>query len=360
MSRAKKYYLIGVIAAVILFAIGGWAYVHYFKSSKASLPPMMPPSTVATTIVKQTSFQPQLQAIGNVKASQSIDVSSEVAGTVKNIHFISGQTIQAGQSLVVIDADDVAAEVRKAQATLANDSRYYQRQKALLPSHFVSEADVDAEHTKVKEDEAALNQYQAELQQHYITAPFSGIVGINQVDLGQYIKPGDTIVNLEQLTPAYIDFSIPEKYLSLIHVGDRVQMTTQAYPKQVFEGKIIATSSRIDENSRSLAVRAVAPNNDKKLLSGMSVNLILPQTGSNAILIPQVALSYDPKGALVYVIDSRQIAHLRYVQVGERRGDHVVILSGLKAGETAVIAGQQKLHEGSKVQINNNVLPSSQ
>ena len=351
MKLKTRFIFIVFILLVVIVVV---TCIHR-KSSPASHRPQNK-IVVSTLKINQQNWQPIIQVVGNVKASKSILIASELSGIITDISFDSGQTVAKGQLLVKLRADSTEAALLKAEATRQNDLRNYQRRKALLPSHYISESDVDSAKTAVEKDQADVKQQQAILAQHSMVAPFSGVVGIRQVEIGQYLTVGQTVVNLESIDPVVVDFAIPEKSVNRIMIGEDVDILSDAYPGEVFSGKVVATSNAIDINSRSLQVRVSVPNSHKKLLSGMSVNVTVKEPSQNQIVVPQSALTYNPEGVGIYMLDSKQVAHWHPITVGERRNDGAVILQGLTSNDVIVIAGQQKLQEGTVVSVNNHDL----
>lgn len=311
---------------------------------------------VSTQVVKASTWVAQLQAIGTVRAAKSIDVSTDASGIVTTIAFRSGQQVQAGQLLVKLRTDSVESALTKAKIALQNDLKNYQRFKALLPSHYVSQSDIDTLRATIAKDKADVAQQQASLNQLIIKAPFTGYLGIRQIEVGQYLPAGQAIVNLESLDTVYVDFDVSERFIDKVKVGDQITVSSGSYTNKQFTGKILALSHAIDAKNRSLKVRAQVENPNQLLLTGMSVNVIVGNRQANQIIIPQTALNYGPKGTGVYVIDAKNTVHWRAVSVGERQQNLASITKGLRAGEKIVTAGQQKLREGSQIVENNDDL----
>lgn len=338
-----------IIIAIIILTSAYYSFKKYnFKQSEK-----FAPVVVSTTTVNSQNWESSIQFNGEVKAYRSIQLSSEISGIVSEINFKSGGNVEAGQKVITLKSDDVQALISKVQHQLQNDEINYQRRKALLPSHYISQADVDNAYATVAKEKAELEFQQSILKKHTILAPFTGKIGISNVEIGQYIRAGQPIVILENNNPIYVDFYVPEKLIHLLNLNKTIYIKTIAYPEIIFTGKIIAISPAIDPNTRSLPIRAIVSNPNNQLFSGMSVIIHLNQITTPQLIIPQSALTYTPNETGVYIIDQKNISHWRPVVVGDRKNNSALIISGLKAGETIVTAGQMKLQEVTPVNVNN-------
>lgn len=346
MTKLKSIF-IGIIVLILFLFIK-----HQFFHPSANKMRESQSIVVSTFKIKEKKWQPTLQVMGDVKASKSVLLCSEVPGIITGLHFESGQKVKQGQPLVTLRAEDIEADLEKAEAALRDDYKSYQRRKR-VPAKYISTSDVDHWKAIVEKDQAEVKRQKALLSKHVITAPFSGVLGIRKIQIGQYITQGQSLVNLEAIDPVYIDFSIPEKWMHHIILGGEVDIKSYAYPNERLTGKMIATSNVIDINNRSLEVRAIVSNEQKKLLSGMAVNVSIKEPYQNKMIVPQSALTYTPDGVGVYRMDNKNTVHWQPVLVGERIEDEAVILSGLLFDDTIVIAGQQKLHDNIQVAVNN-------
>ena len=355
-----KRLIIVVVGLIAVFGgIFGWkAYQGMQMAAGFAGPP--PPATVASAAVKTESWQPFLEAVGSLTASQGVYVTTEVAGQVKAIHFRSGGHIKKGDLLLQLDDDvdqaDLAglvAERKLAKLQFARMARLYNDGK------LASRSDYDEAQATLENAEAKVVARQALIRKKKIRAPFAGMLGIRQVDLGQYLSPGSQIVLLQALDPVYVDFSLPERRFSEVVVGQKVVINVQAYPDQEFEGRVSAINPGLDSGARNLRVRAVFDNPDGQLRAGMfaSVRTILP-TPKVVLTLPRTAINYAPYGDSVFVVVPQGddlIVQRRQVRTGEVRGDRIEIISGLHADEQVVSAGQVKLRNGQHVKINNSV-----
>lgn len=354
-------FFIFIFAATFIFYGVKMFFIHeYFKNFKE------PPVYVATTTAELKTWHPFLSAVGSLKASNGVDVNSEVSGQIVAIDFQSGEYVQQGDLLVQLnDAMDQQALLRD-QAKLNLDRVDYERNELLLKQNAVSRSAVDAAKAAYLQSQAAVESDNVMITQKKIRAPFAGKIGIRQVNVGQYITSGTSIVSLQALHPLFVDFSLPEQNLPLLHNNQTITLKVDAYPNREFMGKITAINSKIDVDTRSIAVRATVPNENETLYPGLfaDVKVILPQT-ENVITVPQSAVTYSLYGDSIYVIETRGkdkkgkpifIAAQKYVKVGERRDNVVAILSGIKAGDWVVTSGQIKLVQpDSPVLINNAV-----
>jgi membrane fusion protein (multidrug efflux system) len=327
-----------------------------------------PPQTVSDTVAQPQDWQPQLTAIGSLRAVRGADLSAQIGGIVAAIHFDSGGDVQAGTVLVELQSADDQAKLDslKAQAELARIT--FERDQRQLQAQAVSKQVVDTDEQTLKSDLAQVAQQQATLDYKTVKAPFAGRVGIRQVDLGQYLAPGTAIATLQALDPIYIDFNLPQQALAQIVVGQIVTVTVDTFPGQHFPGKISAINSKVDLSSRNVQVRATLDNHDHKLLPGMFASVAIDVGDKKSyITLPQTAVTYNPYGNTVYIVDDKGkddkgqdqlVARQVFVTTGDMRGDQVAIIKGVNPGDTVVTGGQIKLRNGSPLKINNSVQPT--
>lgn len=303
----------------------------------------MPPAFVETIKVQTSQKQETLTATGSLIAVPGIIIKPEIAGRVTKIFFQSGDEVTAGTPLIELYPDIIQAQLQQAQAELKLNQLNYERYAKLYKTHTISQADYDKSKADLDSSLAKVSQISANLSQTVIKAPFSGKLGINQINIGQYITSGDNIVSLEALDPIYVDFSLPETYLSKLALQQKINIKSDAFPGTEFSGKLVAIDPLIDKNTRGLKLRAEILNHDKKLLPGAFAEVsILVGNAENVIKIPQTAIIYDPNGNYVYkVIDSK--VQKAIVKLGERDTSDIVILQGLNIGDEVVTAGQLKI-----------------
>ncbi len=356
----KRLILALLLLAAIFGAVFGWK-LYLIKMQAGMLGHAMPATTVAATQVRTETRQPQLSAVGSVEAIQGISVTNEIAGTVKQILFESGQSVAQGDPLLKLDDSVDQAELRGLTAERDLAAVQYRRLAKLLKDKSVSTADVDQARATLDSAQAQVASKQAQIAKKLISAPFAGRLGIRQVDLGEYLAPGSGIVPLQMLDPIYVDFSLPERHLAELHTGQGLTVAVQAWPGQTFQGRISALNPGIDTASRTLKVRATLANPDQHLRPGMfaQVRVLLPAQ-TQVLTLPDTAITYNPYGDSVFVIleDPKGLTvQRRQVETGETQAGRVAVLKGLKAGERVVSAGQVKLRNGMAVTLDSQPAP---
>lgn len=363
----KKRMFIMLTLTGLLF--GGIFSYQAFKSymAKQYMKGNIPPIAVSTLTVSLESWQPEITATGTLRAINGVDVTTEIAGLVKSIHFTPGKDAQAGDLLVELNVDDEVAQLHslEAQAELAQIT--YTRDKEQFAVQGVSKATLDTDEANLKSARAQVAQQAATIAKKIIRAPFEGRLGISAVNLGQYLNAGDKVVTLQSLDPLYVDFYLPQQQLPDIAINQDVKFTTDAYPSIVFKGKITSLNPKVDPTTRNVEVEATLSNPEKKILPGMfGIVSLKTGTAQHFLTLPQTAISYNPYGDLVYTLKEQgkdqkgnalYVATQKFVTVGETRGDQVQVLKGLEKGDLVVTAGQLKLKNGSIVIINNTVVP---
>jgi len=359
----KRMVLVLLALGLVLGAMFGWKYYQAQKmAALASLPP--PPATVAAADVQTESWQPYLAAVGSLVATQGILVTTEIAGKVSAIRFESGQQVEAGTLLLQLDDSVDQAELEGIVAERRLADLQSRRREELLESKTISRSDVDEARLRLANATAQLAAKQALIAKKRITAPFTGWLGIRQVDLGEYLQPGAAIVPLEALVPIYVDYALPERHLDQISVGQAVEIAVQAFPGEIFTGRISAVNPGIDPGTRSLRVRATLENPQARLRPGMfaEVNTVLPQRPA-VLTLPQTAITYNPYGDAVFVIqedESGARVQRRQIETGGVRNGRIEIVQGLQAGERVVIAGQVKLRNDQAVVVDNSIVLEAQ
>ena len=326
-----------------------------------------PPQTVSTAQAAITQWQPQLEAVGSLRAVRGADLSLEVPGVVEEINFQSGDEVQVGAVLLRLRGDDEIAKLESLEAVARLSQITYDRDVKQLRAQAISQAVVDNDEANLRNNKAQVAQQKAIVDKKILRAPFAGQLGIRQVDLGQYLGAGTAIVTLQSLTPIYVDFLLPQQAFDQIKVGQTVAAKVDAYPGKAFAGAITAINPRVDAATRNVQVRVTLDNADHKLLPGMYATVDI-DTGApqHLVTLPQTAISYNPYGNLVYLVDDKGkdaagkpllIARQTFVTTGATRGDQVSILKGVKEGDVVVTGGQMKLRNGSPLLINNTVKP---
>lgn len=311
----------------------------------------MPPAFVETTTVKQSAVTDQVMATGTLTAIPGVTIRTEIAGRITKIYFTPGIDIVAGAQLIEINPASLQAAVAQDQANVKLTKLNWERAQRLYRGHVIAKSDLDQAQDNLDVAQGKLEQDTAELKKATIHAPFSGRLGLNQVNLGDYANVGQAVVNLQSLDPIYVEFSIPQIYLSKLTVGQAVTLQSTAYPEQKFSGKVCALESLVDVNARSLKMRAAINNHDKKLLPGTFVQVYLVIGAPlKVIKVPQTAIVYETEGNYVYrVIDNKAVRTM--VVLGAKDQQDVIVSSGLAVGDVIVTSGQMKVKDGMTVVV---------
>ena len=366
----KRMVIMLVAVAVLLGGIVGFNFFKGYMMQKYMASAPVPPATVSATTADYQQWQPQLSAVGTLRAVRGVDVTTEVAGLVRSIEFKSGEEVKAGQVLVQLNADSDVAQLHALEAAADLAATVYERDKAQLAAEVISKAQVDTDAADLKSKRAQVAQQAALVEKKTIRAPFAGKLGITTVNPGQYLNAGDKVVTLQTIDPIYIDFNLPQQQLPQISLGQKVSLSADAYPGTAFEGKVNAINPRVDANTRNVQIEATVPNARRQLLPGMFATVKV-NTGDEQryLTLPQTALTYNPYGSTVFVIkpsdkkDDKGNAVLTAQQVfvtpGPTRGDQVAILKGVDPGAQIVTSGQVKLKNGMPVVVNNAVQPAN-
>ena len=361
-----------IMLAVVVALFGGLFGFKAFQASmmKKYMSFQMPPATVTAMKAEFQTWQPQVKAVGSLRAVRGVDVSSEISGLVRSLHFRSGEWVEEGQVLVELNADADIAQLHayQAGADLANTS--YARDKKQFDIQAVSQATLDAEAADLRSKRAQVAQQQAIVDKKTIRAPFSGRLGISTVNPGQYVNPGDKIVTLQDLNLLYVDFYLPQQELARIVRGQAVAVTTDTYPGRTFMGKITVLNPKVDADTRNFQVEATISNPKHELLPGMYATVdVRAGMVERYLTLPQTAVTYNPYGDTVFIVQEKGpgkegkpllTVQQSFVSLGLTRGDQVAILSGVKEGDMVVTSGQLKLRNNSAVVINNKVQPTNE
>ncbi|RMT85275.1 efflux RND transporter periplasmic adaptor subunit [Pseudomonas viridiflava] len=366
MLRRRMLIMLGVVLLVVLALAGYKAFSVYQQIQQFSAP--KPPVSVAVVTAVEQPWQSRLPTIGTLKALQGVDLSLEIAGTVKALQFESGQKVRAGQPLLQLDSDVERALLGTAEADLGLAQVEHGRGSKLVGDQAISRGDFDKLAAQLKKASATVAQLKASLAKKQILAPFSGTIGIRQVDVGDYLASGTVIATLQDLSSLYVDFYVPEQAVPKLAVAQRVQVSVSAYPGQSFDAMVSAINPKVDETTRNILIRATLPNPENTLLPGMFADLqvILPGAPSQ-IVVPESAITYTLYGNSVYVVvpkrtekgepeknaqgEQQLMVERRFVDTGEHRAGKVVIRKGIKAGDQVVSGGQLKLANGAHVAV---------
>jgi membrane fusion protein (multidrug efflux system) len=365
-----KKRMILVLSGVAVF-IGAIAFVKIRQvqagiAQNASFQP--PPEAVTTVRAEQERWPASVDAIGTVEAVHGVTVAADLPGLVWRIEFDSGKKVRAGDVLVRLDTRQEQAQLASAEAQRSLTTVNFERMKGLREKGITSQAEYDKAAAEHKQAVAQTGETRASIGRKTIRAPFSGVLGIRQVNLGQYLKPGDPIVELQSLDPVYVNFDVPQQQLGDLRVGAEVRVTAQGIEKSAAAGTITAINSVVDEGTRNIRVQATLGNPEEKLRPGMFVQAQVVLGASNPVVaLPASAINYAPYGNSVFIVgqmkgpDGKPYSGVRqqFVKLGGARGDQVAVLSGVKAGEEVVTSGVFKLRSGAAVVVNNKVQPSN-
>jgi membrane fusion protein (multidrug efflux system) len=367
-GTTKRMLIMLIIAGIVVGGVVGFQGFKNTMIAKGIKGSSNPPQTVSTVIAQESIWQPTVEALGSFSASKQASLSAEVSGLVTSIQFDSGQKVRAGQTLVELNPAPLKAQLAQLEAQAALAELNLKRDEAQLKVQAISQAAVDTDKATLKGAQAQVAAQKALIAQKTISAPFSGQLGIRQVNLGQYLAPGTAVVTLQKLDPMDIDFTVPQSQIDLVRVGMQAQVETSAVPGQTFAGRVTAIEPQLDTATRNLKVRARLPNPENTLLPGVFATVRLTRgQPARYVTLPNAAVTYNPYGATVFIVTDegkgadgkpRLTVKQRFITTGATRGDQVAIVKGVKAGETVVTAGQLKLRNGAPVIVNNSVQPS--
>jgi membrane fusion protein (multidrug efflux system) len=357
--------MIGVVIAFL--AIIGVFKFFQIKAAMAQGSFQPPPEAVTTVVARQEEWNATLKAIGTVAAAQGVTVSADLPGVVERIGFDSGRPVSKGVVLVVLDAKQERAQLASAEAQRELDRVNLGRMKGMMAAKIVPEAAYDTAAAEAKQADAKVAELRATIDRKIIRAPFDGVLGIRQVNLGQYLAGGAPIVSLQSLRPAYVNFSVPQQEIGRLAIGSDVEVTPDAGGATEV-GKVTAFGAVIDEATRNGQVQASFANRAGRLRPGMFVEARFARgSKTSAVTLPVSSISYAPFGDSVFIVedvkgpDGKTYRGVRqqFVKLGESRGDQVAVLTGVKPGEEVVTSGVFKLRPGAAVTVNNNVQPGN-
>jgi membrane fusion protein (multidrug efflux system) len=364
---ARKKRLVAFIAIIGLAALGGYAY---YANSLTSAQPQPAPGgapgpkpggapaagppggfaiAVETVKVASAPFQDDVSAVGSLKSNESVVLRPEIAGRIASIHFKEGVPAGKGAVLVALDASTQNAELKQAEANLGLAQANFKRTEDLFQKKFVSERARDEAAANLKVLEATVALVQARQQKTQIRAPFAGIVGIRNVSVGDYVKEGQELINIEDISALKVDFRLPENLLSRLQQGQAIEVATDAMPGQAFKGTVDAIDPLLDASGRAISLRARLPNPELKLRPGMFGRVRLAFGGERSgLAVPEEALMPSGSDNFVFKVSEGKAQRVK-VRIGQRRGATAEIVEGLKEGDEVVTAGQLKLRDGVPV-----------
>lgn len=364
---AKRMILMLIVVALVVAALGTFKFQQIQTAiAQGSFTP--PPEAVTTIVAAEERWDAILAAIGTVTAVHGVTVSADLPGIVERISFESGKTVRAGSVLVKLDTRQEEAQLKAARAQLELARLQFERMRGLREKGVTSQSELDnaaAAHTQA---EARVGEILATIDRKTIRAPFTGLLGIRQVNLGQYLNAGDPVVPLQSLDPIYVDFAVPQQQAASVGAGTDVEVSAEGLGDGGRDGAVTAVDSVVDPATRNVRVQATFDNPDGALRPGMFVE-VRALTGESrpTVALPASAISYAPYGDSVFVVEemetpegeSYQGVRQQFVELGPARGDQVAVLSGVEPGDQVVTSGAFKLRNGAAVMVNNEVQPAN-
>jgi membrane fusion protein (multidrug efflux system) len=350
--------VVGLLAGAKALQIG--AMINHGKQMK------MPPEVVTAVMAQRQSWESLITAVGSLEAVQGVTIAAEMPGKVTAIAFEPGTRIETGDLLIQQDVSAENAQLRAAEASVALAKINFERSKKMLATKVVAASNYDNAEAQFKQALAQADGIRATIAKKTIRAPFDGRLGIRMVNIGQILKEGEAIVSLQALDPIFVNFLVPQHQLSLIHPELAVRLTSDGLPPgQVVTGRITAINPEVDAATRNIRVQATVANPDEILRPGMfaDVAIVLPEK-KPVLIIPATAILYAPYSDSVFLIEDNKegeppgkVVHQQFIRLGEKRGDFVTVLSGLKATDQVVSTGVFKLRNGQSVVVDNRLVP---
>ena len=364
---AKRMILMLVAAALLVGALG------YFKLRQVQAAVkgggfQPPPAAVTTIVAKQETWPSTLSVVGTTAPVHGVTVSADLPGTVDTITFDSGNFVHEGDVLVQLDTRQERAQLAALEAQRDLAKINYDRMRQLVNEGVISRMEYDKSTAEQRQTEANVGEIKATIQRKTIRAPFSGILGIRQVNLGQYMSAGTAIVSLQALNPIYANFNVPQQVMSQMRPGQNVKISTDGASGHEYTGRVNALESTVDESTRNVQVQATLANADNKLRPGMFVQVEIGVGAQRSLFpLPASAINYAPFGDSVYIVtdlkgpDGKTYRGVRqqFVKIGGARGDQIGIVSGLNQGDEVVTSGAFKLRNGAAVAVNNKIQPGN-
>ncbi|MFM8808644.1 MAG: efflux RND transporter periplasmic adaptor subunit [Chthoniobacterales bacterium] len=367
--KLKPYLYAAGILIVAVGAVAGLKALQIGTLISSAKEKGIPVETVSTTEVIKEKWERSVESVGSLRAVQGADLSTESSGVITKIYFENGQEVKQGAMLLELDHETESANLRSAEAEADLARTVYERTKRLRANNTVPQSDLDAAESQLRKSAALVEQLKSTISKKQLVAPFSGRLGIREVNLGQFVDNGDTIVSLQSLDPIYVDFLLPQQLLAGLAVGKPLKLFTDVYPGREFDGSLTAINSEIDPVTRNIRLQGTLQNTDGALRPGMFARVILTLGEAEEVVrLPATALLAAPYGDSVFVLEketaedgtAKTVAKQRFIRIGRARGDFVSVVKGLQPGETVVSAGAFKLRNGTPVEVNNDMAPQPQ
>lgn len=363
----KRIFLTLLGLLLVVGVLAGIKFLQIRQMMAAGKKMTPPPAIVTTAEVQAETWQTSLTTVGSLSAVQGVTIAAELPGKVVEIAFTAGTSIQKGDLLVRFDTASELAQLSSAETAVALAKINLDRARDLVTKKSMSRSGLDTAEAKYKETLAKADEIRTVIEKKTIRAPFSGRLGIRQVNLGQILSSGDPIVELQELDPIFVDFSLPQQDLVRFKQGFTVQVTTDVLPGETLSGTITAINPGVDPATRNIKVQATVGNADKRLRPGMFVRVavLLPEQ-NRVLIVPATAVLYAPYGDSIFVVDEKTdektgktglVLRKQVVRTGVTRGDFVTVTTGLKEGETVVTTGVFKFRNGQQAIVDNTLAP---
>jgi len=365
---AKRMFLTLAVTLAVIAGLGfvKFRQIHAAIAQAASFQP--PPEAVTTIVAQRETWPTTVNVIGTMVAIQGVTVSADLPGTVDKIHFDSGKWVHEGDVLIELDTRQERAQLAAVEAERDLAGINYGRTEELVKQGVLSRAEYDRATSEHKSTEARVGEIRATIARKTVRAPFTGILGIRQVNLGQYLSAGQAIVSLQSLNPIYVNFGMPQQAVGQVGVGRQLRVTNKDLPNLKFTGKVTALDSVVNEATRNIEVQATLFNPEGKLRPGMFVEVEVVSGASRPVIaIPASSINSAPYGDSVYIVTDLKDqtgkmyrgVRQQFVKVEGARGDQVAVVSGLNPGDEVVTSGVFKLRNGAAVQVNNKIQPEN-
>lgn len=318
-----------------------------------------PPAVVTTTVVQVQTFSDRIDALGTVKARESVDVTAKVSETVQRVHFDSGDEVREGAVLVTLTGQQQQASLVAAQAEANEAEQLFTRQGQLAEQQLIARASLDTQRAVRDSARARVAEVRANLGDRTIRAPFAGVLGLRQVSPGALVQPGTLVASLDDIARVYVDFPVPEAHLANVAQGQRLGGRSTAYPGRVFDGEVSVVDARIDAATRAVTVRGEFDNADRRLRPGMLIQVNLQRESRETLLVPEIAVVQEGQDTFVYRVGTDDTVARAPITVGTRADGRAEVVAGLAPGDRIVVDGTGKLRPGMRI-VEGNVEAAGQ
>ncbi len=338
--------------SLIVLGLAAWGVISLFGggAERAGAGGRQPPLITAGVVAKH-KFTEEIEAVGTSRAAESVAITAKTADTVGAINFVEGQQVAAGAILIEMTSTQQAADLKAARAELAEAEKAYARAADLVSKGIASRASLDSATAARDAARGRVQSIEARLADTILKAPFAGVVGLRNISIGSYVRPGDVITTLDDVAAVKGDFTIPERYLSQLKPGLRLDVQVAAYPGETFSGQVVSVDTRVDPATRAVTVRAELPNPDRKLRPGMLMSVSLLVAEREALGVPETAVLSQGDRRYVFVIGEGNVARRTEIMTGLVEPGSVEVVSGLNEGDRIVTHGANKVTHDRPVTI---------